>query len=168
MAQKIISFQCFQMAKFDPFLSLLCNLAQSKERKGSNFAIWQPFLGSLETEGLDVCWLLNLSNAERLKDPSLIWSRIPSRFPRVGHAAVLEPSSQRLWVIGGIDSSREPTSDVLEMTNVLLTLKELALYHAARNFKAGDPCLLSDRFPEKLTNEIEACRSNINAARRVN
>ena len=37
------------MAKFDPFLSLDCaptpsTLAQSKERKGSNFAIWQPWL----------------------------------------------------------------------------------------------------------------------------
>ena len=35
--------QCFQMAKFDPFLSLDCARvegvgAQSKERKGSNFA----------------------------------------------------------------------------------------------------------------------------------
>ena len=34
-------------AKFDPFLSLDCaptpsTLPQSKERKGSNFAIWQP------------------------------------------------------------------------------------------------------------------------------
>ena len=29
-------------AKFDPFLSLPSTLAQSKERKGSNFAIWQP------------------------------------------------------------------------------------------------------------------------------
>ena len=39
---------CFA-AKFDPFLSLDCaptpsTLAQSKERKGSNFAIWQPCL----------------------------------------------------------------------------------------------------------------------------
>ena len=36
-------------AKFDPFLSLDCTptpstLVQSKERKGSNFAIWQPCL----------------------------------------------------------------------------------------------------------------------------
>ena len=36
-------------AKFDPFLSLDCaptpsTLAQSEERKGSNFAIWQPCL----------------------------------------------------------------------------------------------------------------------------
>ena len=37
-----------QMAKFDPFLSLDCARvegvgAQSNERKGSNFAIWQPW-----------------------------------------------------------------------------------------------------------------------------
>ena len=35
--------------KFDPFLSLDCaptpsTLAQSNEKKGSNFAIWQPSL----------------------------------------------------------------------------------------------------------------------------
>ena len=39
--------------KFDPFLSLDCaptpsTLAQSKERKESNFAIWQPCLGADE------------------------------------------------------------------------------------------------------------------------
>ena len=41
-------------AKFDPFLSLDCaptpsTLAQSKERKGSNFAIWQPCVQDLLT-----------------------------------------------------------------------------------------------------------------------
>ena len=40
-----------QMAKLDPFLSLDCaplpsTLAQSKERKGSNFAIWQHCNGN--------------------------------------------------------------------------------------------------------------------------
>ena len=45
-------------AKFDPFLSLDCaptpsTLAQSKERKGSNFAIWQPWLqGAVARFGL--------------------------------------------------------------------------------------------------------------------
>ena len=43
-------------AKFDPFLSLDCTptpstLAQSKERKGSNFAIWQPCPKALVTTG---------------------------------------------------------------------------------------------------------------------
>ena len=40
-------------AKFDPFLSLDCapkpsTLSQSKERKGSNFAIWQPCLSPVD------------------------------------------------------------------------------------------------------------------------
>ena len=43
-------------AKFDPFLFLDCAptpsaLAQSKERKGSNFAIWQPCLLKDEVYG---------------------------------------------------------------------------------------------------------------------
>ena len=44
---KVSKTQGCQMAKFDPFHSLDCapttsTLVQSKERKGSNFAIWQP------------------------------------------------------------------------------------------------------------------------------
>ena len=42
--------------KFDPFLSLDCaptpsTLAQSKERKESNFAIWQPCAGVAHAQG---------------------------------------------------------------------------------------------------------------------
>ena len=45
-------------AKFDPFLSLDCaptpsTLVQSKERKGSNFAIWQPWA----REGAMMVWV---------------------------------------------------------------------------------------------------------------
>ena len=45
------------MAKFDPFLSLDCaptpsTLAQSKERKGSNFAIWQPCRQAVDDSGI--------------------------------------------------------------------------------------------------------------------
>ena len=41
-------------ANLDPFLSLACaptpsTLARSKERKGSNFAIWQPCSGDMTT-----------------------------------------------------------------------------------------------------------------------
>ena len=44
-------------AKFDPFFSLDCaptlpsTLAQSKERKGSNFAIWQPCSQEVDQSG---------------------------------------------------------------------------------------------------------------------
>ena len=45
-------------AKFDPFLSLDCvpkpsTLAQSKERKRSNFAIWQPWYQYVYDDGYD-------------------------------------------------------------------------------------------------------------------
>ena len=45
-------------AKFDPFLSLDCaptpsSLVQSKERKGSNFAIWQPCFQEFIVEGFE-------------------------------------------------------------------------------------------------------------------
>ena len=56
------------MAKFDPFFSLDCARvegvgAQSKERKGSNFAIWQPCSFS-PVDALDVeAALLDLGDA---------------------------------------------------------------------------------------------------------
>ena len=51
-------------AKFDPFLSLDCapmpsTLAQSKERTGSNFAIWQPWFYSPD-ERLDPLFVLHV------------------------------------------------------------------------------------------------------------
>ena len=63
-------------AKFDPFLSLDCaptpsTLAQSKERKGLNFAIWQHWLQGGSREGLNKlarsqsAKKLNLVNSER-------------------------------------------------------------------------------------------------------
>ena len=63
-------------AKFDPFLSLDCapapsTLAQSKERKGSNFAIWQPWLKDVNNPAI------YLHNSEVLfnKYPE-IWERM--------------------------------------------------------------------------------------------
>ena len=46
-------------AKFDPLLSLDCaptpsTLAQSKERKGSNFAIWQHYPVRVEVHSLSL------------------------------------------------------------------------------------------------------------------
>ena len=47
-------------AKFDPFLSLDCaptpsTLAKSKERKGSNFAIWQPCYQEANAGSIEPC-----------------------------------------------------------------------------------------------------------------
>ena len=50
--------QCCQIAKFDPFLSLDCaptpsTLAQSKERKGSNFVIYLATMKGKGSNGYD-------------------------------------------------------------------------------------------------------------------
>ena len=58
-------------AKFDPFLSLDCaptpsTLAQSKERKGSNFAIWRP-------------WFYPTCTATAMNDFAIVFSLLANR-----------------------------------------------------------------------------------------
>ena len=53
------------VAKCDPFLSLDCaptpsTLAQSKERKGSNFTIWQPWRRLQNQSFFSLCRLLSV------------------------------------------------------------------------------------------------------------
>ena len=104
------------------------------------------------------CWLLNLDKAKQLKDPTSIWTRIPTPFPRVVHASVLEPVSQRLWVIGGWASDQKDfTSDVIKMSGFnTLPLKTIAMDHIARNMKATDPRLSANNYPKRLISEIFA------------
>ena len=85
-------------AKFDPFLSLDCaptpsTLAQSKERKGSNFAIWQHWCQEVYTPlssntlmptvtvGEAVRLLMPVSNDFQatllLKKAKLLWKFLP-------------------------------------------------------------------------------------------
>ena len=75
------------VAKFDPFLSLDCAptpsiLAQSKERKGSNFAIWQPCLK--EREVVNSISSVEGAMAEVLEDPKTLM---------YGHHGVIGPFS---------------------------------------------------------------------------
>ena len=53
------------------------------------------------------CWLLDLEKARQLEEPTSIWTMIDTPFPRKFHASVLEPVSQRHWVIGGEDDSAD-------------------------------------------------------------
>ena len=46
-------------------------------------------------------WILNLDGAKQLMAPSSIWTKVPNPAPRHCHAAVLQPLSKALWVIGG-------------------------------------------------------------------
>ena len=101
------------------------------------------------------CWLLNLKNAKQLKDPSAIWTKVPCRFARYGHAAVWNPQNQELWVTGG----RDTYSDVLIMSFKLPALKRLALDSAARSVCTCDPKLAADQLPTQLKNELVEYRS---------
>ena len=107
-------------------------------------------------------WLLDVQSAKELKKPSSIWTQIPNRFRRIQHAAVFEPKSQKLWVIGGLvlDGNYLTTSsDVLKMTfHSHDTLKELAIDHVICNMSTDDERLLPGQLPRDLKNDVELYR----------
>lgn len=106
-------------------------------------------------------WLLDLEKIKRRNETSLIWTRIPDHLPRRLHAAVLEPVSKRLWVIGGEDNKFDTTANVLKMTSNLVPLKILAMDCAVRQSNIGDARLSPDHFPIQLKKELEEYRSKL-------
>ena len=112
---------------------------------------------------------MNLHNAKQLMAPSSIWTNIQNPFPRCCHAAVLQPLSKTLWVMGGHDGNPHYfncldvgayTADVLKVKlSNLRPLKDLAIEHVTRSISANDPRFAPDQLPAKLMDEIEACRS---------
>ena len=94
-------------AKFDPFLSLDCapnpsTLAQSKERKGSNFAIWQPSVQTLVVPAERVnetTFVMNVTNSpeESVEDDE---SSGVSRNPTPTEAATSRDADKRTTDLG--------------------------------------------------------------------
>ena len=130
-------------------------------------------IGAYKDSGhyIDDCWLLNLHNAKKLMDPSVIWTKITNPYPRCWHAAVMQPLSRRLWVIGGFEDHKYPnaTYQISYATNILklnftklCSLKDLAMDYVARNICAHDPRLApEDQMTRQLRDEIEAYRCEI-------
>ena len=92
-------------------------------------------------------WILDLHKAKQIQHPSSIWTRIPYEYPtsRREHAAVIEPISQRLWILGGFEKEffneeDTSTSDILEMP-INVSLRDLAIDCAARSISPNDPKL---------------------------
>ena len=111
----------------------------------------------------DDCWLLNLHKAKKLMDPSSIWTKISNPcLVRDSHAAVLQPLSKRLWLIGGFNE-KGPARNILKLDfNQLRPLKDLAMDCVARNICAHDPRLApDDQMTRQLRAEIEAYRCEI-------
>ena len=107
------------------------------------------------------CWMLDLKSAIKVKDPSLFWRRIPTHLGRYLHATVLEPDSQKLWVIGGYDNQRNIVRDILELSFNLVPLKALAIDCAAHSIRNGNPRLHPGNYPSGLRKEIELYRSKV-------
>ena len=109
----------------------------------------------------DDCWHLNLVNAKKIVDPAQIWTRFRSHLVRSDAASVVEPVSKKLWLIGG---QKDPsflhgyTTDVLEMSFNIASLKSILLDHVARNISSDDGSLMPSKFPLGLKSEIETCR----------
>ena len=116
---------------------------------------------------VDNSWLFDIDKAEQLMNPTTIWTKIkiPRNLRRRCHAAVLEPMSRQLWVIGGQEWQPEvdlprTTSDVLHVNLIKLApLKNVAIHHAVQSICINDPRLAEDRLPRHLKSEIEAYRS---------
>ena len=88
-------------AKFDPFLSLdwaptPSTLAQSKERKGSNFAIWQPWPECRITKSVGAAAAAREPGEERL----YYTFPLESRLSRESHKYILFDICIRIRVVG--------------------------------------------------------------------
>ena len=118
--------------------------------------------------GLDDCWHIDIDKTGPNKELKLTWTQM-SHIKYSGlwlHQAVLEPISQRLWIIGGVTVNfQQPifSIDVLGLQKISLNvvpLQALAMECAARNISEDDQRLLPDNFPEKLRRAVEGYRSN--------
>ena len=103
----------------------------------------------------DDCWILHLNRALNNEKPASIWTRFRNHLPRREHAAVLEPVTQRLWIIGGLDGCQS-TSDVIQMTMNIVPLKILCLNHVFDHIRDDDERLQLDHFPAQVKTEMSA------------
>ena len=112
--------------------------------------------GGQDAGCLSDCWILNLDSAMDLQNGSPIWKKITQQNCLCSHiahhCAVLEPTSSRLWLIGGIFSARK----LQKISLNVLPLKVLATEFAARLFEKGDSRLESDELPKELKRELVA------------
>ena len=97
----------------------------------------------------------SLREAPELKVMDNISSAGARGFIRMGHSAVVEPVSKRLWILGGVVDGRI-TDEMLSMSfNSGASLKLLAMESALRHFRLGHPFLEATELPRHLKMEFE-------------
>ena len=106
------------------------------------------------------CWLLDFDEAKQGNETTSMWKKIKvDNFKgRISSRAVLEPVSQRLWLIGGFTNEITPP-EVQKIAVNVVPLQVLSMECAAENISEDDSRLKADKFPEKLKKDIEAFRS---------
>ena len=113
--------------------------------RSSHFPRWEDVY--------DDCWILHLNRALNNEKPASIWTRFRNHLARREHAAVLEPVTQRLWIIGGLDGCQS-TSDVIQMAMNIVPLKILCLNHVFDHIRDDDERLQLDHFPDQVKTEM--------------
>ena len=129
------------------------------------------------------CWILNIRLLLRYEfcfnHPSCLWKRCwhqenrPSSLDatRIGHRAVVEPVSKRLWILGGVKNwyNTPPHSDeILSMSfNSAAPLRLLAMESAIGHFDPTHPIWEINRIPKDLRTELEDRRSHMEEERRT-
>ena len=88
------------------------------------------------------CWLLNIEECISNGKKEDIWTRCKHHeiSERFGHKAVQEPSSQRVWIIGGFNDGLYQHADhIKELAFTAPPLKALSLESAAKHFEKLGP-----------------------------
>ena len=107
-------------------------------------------------------WLLNIEAAVSQSNPDRIWIRCEhdENLGRAYHSAIKEPSSGRLWIVGGYDETyMKPSDHIRELTfSSIATLKVLGVESVARceeKFQDG-----IKELPKDLQNAIRTKAEN--------
>ena len=110
------------------------------------------------------CWLLDLGGV--MQGGGNFWTRLKhqEQLPRLNHAAVLDPVTRRLLVLGGFGKGGQcgneclDNNEISKMTFQAVPLKTLAVEYVARTIERGDPRLEKDQLPPNLKRLIEVNR----------
>ena len=116
-----------------------------------------------EFQPINNCWLLDIGKVSKgeFTEPSSLWEHCERHedylggVRRMGHSAVVEPVSKRLWILGGVVDGWI-TDEMLSMSfNSGTSLKLLAMESALRHFRLGHPLLEATELPRHLKIEFE-------------
>ena len=132
-------------------------------RSSHSFTVVSPkeavlFGGSDNKQVMSDCWFLNIEECISKAGVNAIWTRYEHHKYDgwEGHKAILEPSSHRVWILGGYSPWPENTDHIRELTVSAPPLKALALESAAAYFEKLVPEIQDLPQTDALRRAVEA------------